>query len=94
MKSRLPGAPNDFFRDAFPPHWFGPHKLHLSRSGKLMPYARVKWNECNFIAFGFVMGGMSAGVLEAVLALNSKLFLGSDGRLQIGQSRHPRYPTL
>jgi hypothetical protein len=26
----------------------------------------MKWNECNLIAFGFVMGGVSIGVLEAV----------------------------
>jgi hypothetical protein len=42
----------------------------------------MKWNECNLIAFGFVMGGVSIGVLEAVPPLNSKLFVGTEGRLQ------------
>jgi hypothetical protein len=40
----------------------------------------MKWNDCNLIAFGFVMGGVSGCVLEA--ALPSKLFLDPDGRLQ------------
>jgi len=27
----------------------------------------MKWNDCNLIAFGFVMGAISAGTLEASL---------------------------
>ena len=42
----------------------------------------MKWNECNLIAFGFVLGGVTAGTFGAALHLNSKLFLGTDGRLQ------------
>lgn len=42
----------------------------------------MKWNECNLIAFGFVLGGVTAGTYGAVFHLNSKLFLGTDGRLQ------------
>jgi hypothetical protein len=42
----------------------------------------MKWNVCNLIAFGFVMGGVSAGVLEAVLLLDSKIFISAEGRLQ------------
>jgi hypothetical protein len=40
----------------------------------------MKWNDWNLIAFGFVMGSVSAGTLEA--SLNSKVFVGNDGRLQ------------
>jgi hypothetical protein len=42
----------------------------------------MKWNECNLIAFGFVLGGVAASTFAAALHLNSKSFLGTDGRLQ------------
>jgi hypothetical protein len=42
----------------------------------------MKWNDCNLIAFGFVLGGVAASTFAAALHLNSKLFLGTDGRLQ------------
>jgi hypothetical protein len=42
----------------------------------------MKWNDCNLIIFGLVMGAvLGAPVLEA-LALPNTLYLGSDGRLQ------------
>jgi hypothetical protein len=43
----------------------------------------MKWNDWNLIAFGFVIGGVAAGVLlEFVLPFNSKAFVGNDGRVQ------------
>jgi hypothetical protein len=42
----------------------------------------MKWNECNLIAFGFVLGGVTAGTFWGAFHLNSKWFLGTDGRLQ------------
>lgn len=42
----------------------------------------MKWNDCNLIAFGFVMGMVSAGTLATVLPFSRTLFLGNDGRLQ------------
>jgi hypothetical protein len=42
----------------------------------------MKWNDGNLIAFGFVIGGIAGGVLEAVLPLTSKVFVGNDGRVQ------------
>jgi hypothetical protein len=42
----------------------------------------MKWNECNLIAFGFFLGGVTAGTFGVALHLNSKLFLVTDGRLQ------------
>lgn len=42
-----------------------------------------KWNDCNLIAFGFVMGAVVAGlVISTIAALDGPLFLGNDGRLQ------------
>jgi hypothetical protein len=42
----------------------------------------MKWNDCNLIIFGIVMGAvLGATVLEA-LALPNTLYLGSNGRLQ------------
>ena len=43
---------------------------------------RMKWNECNLIAFGFVLGGVTVGTYGVALHLDSKWFLGTDGRLQ------------
>jgi hypothetical protein len=42
----------------------------------------MKWNECNLIAFGFVLGAVTAATFGSVLHLNSKWFLGTDERLQ------------
>jgi hypothetical protein len=42
----------------------------------------MKLNDWNLITFGFVMGGVSGGVLDAALPFNSKAFVGSDGRIQ------------
>jgi hypothetical protein len=42
----------------------------------------MRWNDWNLIAFGFVMGGVSGGVLEAALPFISKALVGSDGRVQ------------
>jgi hypothetical protein len=42
----------------------------------------MKWNDCNLIVFGLLMGGISAGVLEGMLPFDGKFFLGTDGRLQ------------
>lgn len=42
----------------------------------------MKWNECNLIAFGFILGGVTASTFEVALHLNSTLFLDPDGRLQ------------
>jgi hypothetical protein len=42
----------------------------------------MRWKDWNLIAFGFVMGGVSGGVLEAALPFISKAFVGSDGRIQ------------
>jgi hypothetical protein len=42
-----------------------------------------KWNDCNLIAFGFVMGAVMAGlVISTMAALDGPVFLGNDGRLQ------------
>jgi hypothetical protein len=42
-----------------------------------------KWNDCNLIAFGFVMGAVAGLMICTVAALNVRpLFLGNDGRLQ------------
>jgi hypothetical protein len=54
----------------------------FERLARSIEGARVKWNECNLITFGFVMGGVSASVLSAVSPINGRLFLGNDGRLQ------------
>lgn len=42
----------------------------------------MKWNDCNLIAFGFVMGVVSGGVLETVIPFGITFSLGKDGRLQ------------
>lgn len=42
----------------------------------------MKWNDCNLIAFGFVLGAVSGGVLEAIIPISRTFFLGNDGRLQ------------
>jgi hypothetical protein len=42
-----------------------------------------KWNDCNLIAFGFVMGALVGLAISTVAALGIRpLFLGNDGRLQ------------
>jgi len=42
-----------------------------------------KWNDCNLIAFGFVMGAVAGLVISTVVALDVRpLILGNDGRLQ------------
>jgi hypothetical protein len=64
--------------------WNGGHILDPSSNTRSTAWAvwRMKRNECNLIAFGFVLGVVTAGTYAAALHLDSKWFLGTDERLQ------------